>query len=47
MKKFSGGIMLKVQKNLLYMSTLLTFYRSYFKDISANFELQVYNVTCC
>jgi hypothetical protein len=26
--------------------TLWTLYRSYFKGISANIELQVYNVTC-
>jgi hypothetical protein len=27
--------------------TLLTWYRSYSKGISANIELQVYSVTCC
>jgi hypothetical protein len=27
--------------------TLKTLYRSYFKGISANSELQVYSVTCC
>jgi hypothetical protein len=27
--------------------TFWTLNRSYFKDISANIELQVYSVTCC
>jgi hypothetical protein len=41
---FSGGAICTVDTSDY---TLWTLYRSYFKDIRANVELQVYAVTCC